>query len=563
MKKNFKKAVALALASVSATSLVACGPTNKGGGENNLQIFVANFGYGVDWLDDMITAFKNSDWVNAKYPDGFTVAIPMDDKERGLPIKYIEDGYTNYDLLFSCQPASKLDEKLGSKILYEDLTSLYKTPIPGEGTATIESKMKTSYKVAADRDISADNEVYREFAWVGGTYGFVYNSYLVDTYLGENYEMPKTTFELTKMGDALNEQTGAPKLFLVNQEASYWKLTAYDVFLAQYLGEADLWRHYEGKNKEGKYDVEIMNPEKEKGSLRAIEAIEEMISRDGAYANLSQYYKEYGVAQGEYLRGNGVMMAMGDWFDSEMEAFKSDPNNQAYINPNTKIEMMKNPVLSAIVETLDLYTAGKEYSALTKTEKATWDEKLVEIIDAINAGQTELTGVSANDFAKVKEAMGVKANLGGHLAYIPGYADAKGLAKDFLLFMASNEGIETFMKSTDGITTAFNYTVDQTSSLWNGFSDMNKFILGTQTDYDWYVGVGYATQLTKKGPYSLDFNYGPSNSIKGKTLESLFCSESSTDRMSAQDVAKAKYVYYSYNNNAAWNQLLIDAGLSN
>lgn len=562
MKKNLRKLMALVLAGVSVGSLAACNGGSGSGGTDELQIFVSHYGYGVDWVDDMIEAFQQESWVKEKYEaQGKTIkiAIPVSDRERTLPIKYIEDGYTNYDLIFSCDLGTKLEETMGSKVLYEDLTSLWQTTIPGE-SVTVEKKMKSSFVSSADRDIT-DAAQYKEFPWVGGSYGFVYNKYLVDKYLGADYEMPKTTYELVQMGKALNATNGAPKLILANKEAAYWNAGIFSIFWGQYSGEDKIWQYSNGQDNNGNYTVESL---KDIGRLRAVEAIEELIVRkdatSGEYANLESYYKAYGVAQGDFFRGRGVMMAMGDWFDLEMEAFKSDPNNAAYIDPNTNISWMRNPILSATVETLELYTAGKEYSALTDEEKATWDAKLVAIIDAVDAGKTSLEGVSANDFAKVKEARGCKAVLGGHVAYVPGYADAKDLAKDFLLFMASDKGIETFMRSTEGCSTAFNYTVDKNSDLWNSFSEMQKFRIQEDENDSWYVGRGYKTKLTHTGLFSGILSFGE---MKNKTLESAFCSEAAADRMSAQAVYEATYNYFAANNAKQWNNMLIEAGVSN
>ena len=563
MKKNFGKLMALALAGISVGSMAACGGKKGGGGVDELQIFVSHYGYGVDWVDDIIEAFKQESWVKEKYEKAgrtISIAIPVSDRERSLPIKYIEGGYTNYDLIFSCDLGTKLEDKMGSKILYEDLTSLWQTTIPGE-SVTVEKKMKASFVDSADRDMS-EGVMYKEFPWVGGTYGFVYNKYLVDKYLGADYEMPKTTYELVEMGNALNATTGAPKLVLANKEASYWSGGAFQLFWGQYSGEEKLWNYHKGQDANGNYTVEAL---KDQGRLRALEAIEEILVRtdatSGKYVNLSSYYKAYGVAQGDFLRGKGVMMAMGDWFDLEMEAFKSDPNNAAYIDPNTDIRWMRNPILSAMVETLDLYTAGKEYSALTDEEKAFWDAKLVAIIDAVDAGATSLEGVSAGDFNKVQAARGCKTVLGGHVAYIPGYADATELAKDFLLFMASDKGIETFMKSTDGCSTAFNYSVDKNSELWNGFSEMQKKkIQEDEISSSWYVGRGYTTKLTFTGLFSGSYAFGET---KNKTLESMFCSETASDRMSSLSIYESAYNYFSANNNRQWNNLLLEAGVSN
>lgn len=83
---------------------------------------------------------------------------------------------------------------------------------------------------------------------------------------------------------------------------------------------------------------------------------------------------------------------------------------------------------------------------------------LAEIIAAIDNGATEYEKIDPADFAIIKEARSIVPTVTGkHVAYIPVYSQQKDLAKDFLLFMVSDKGMEIFTKATEGLTQPYDY----------------------------------------------------------------------------------------------------------
>lgn len=117
-------------------------------------------------------------------------------------------------------------------------------------------------------------------------------------------------------------------------------------------------------------------------------------------------------------------MYNGSWLMNEMQLQFPDGTDYDF-------KMMKIPVISAIAERCDTIADDAELSAL---------------IHAIDAGETELAGegydVSAEDYAKVSEARNFYyAGAEGATAVVPINARNKTLAKRFLSFMYSEEGI--------------------------------------------------------------------------------------------------------------------------
>ena len=124
------------------------------------------------------------------------------------------------------------------------------------------------------------------------------------------------------------------------------------------------------------------------------------------------------------------------------------------------------------------------------------------------------------------------------------------------MFMASDKGIETFMKATKGVSTAFKYQIDYNSELFQSFSPLQQKRIKDTSVEDWYVGKGYRTPLTRSGALSdVCMDKGQ------KQLEYEFCSQSSADRRRAKTIAESLYNYCTANNNAVWNDMLKLAGI--
>lgn len=555
MKKKIFKALAVSMATMSlATPLASCGGGGQIlGGADTLQIFVSNFGYGVDWAYALIEAFKEEAWVQEKYPR-LAIPEPTISTVRTKPVDDIQSTYATHDLYFSCDYATK---PLGGT--YADLTDVYNTVIPGE-TITVKDKMYDQFVEESDRDLGEGFSAM-DFPWVNGSYGLLYNKYVVDTYLGTDFEMPVTTYELVEMGNTLkkakpkNGDKETPKLIMVAKKQTGWTEGAFRVLWGQYAGEEGFRNFMEGKV-DGEYSPEVF---KDTARLRSMEAIEELLWYTNGYVNTDFADKPYTQTQTQFLAAKACFMFMGSWFELEMKEITDDPYSADFINPNNELYFLNTPVNSSIVEKMDLYTHGTtEYSTLSSAEKKNYNTQLSAIVKAIDAGETSVAGVSEKDFAIVKEARTCKSTLGGHVAFVPENSDAKDLAKDFLVFMASDKGIETFMKATKGVSTAFKYQIDYASELFNSFSALQQKRIKDTSVEDWYVGKGYRTALTRSGALSdVCMDKGQ------KQLEYEFCSQSSSDRRTAKQIAESLYKKVTENNNAVWNDMLTLAGISN
>jgi hypothetical protein len=248
-------------------------------------------------------------------------------------------------------------------------------------------------------------------------------------------------------------------------------------------------------------------------------------------------------------------LALGDCFHRcVIDRFISDYAEGK--TPNPCVECNKHLKFGKLFE--ETFKRGYDLLATGHYARIEQDESGRYLLKkAVDEGKTSLAGVSADDFAIVKEARTCKSTLGGHVAFIPENSDAKDLAKDFLTFMASDKGIETFMKATRGVSTAFKYQMDYESDLFKGFSPLQQQRIKDTSVDDWYVGKGYRTPLTRSGALS-----DVCTENGQKQLEIEFCSQSSADRRRAKTIAEAIYNRCAANDQAVWKSMLSFAGVT-
>ena len=551
MKKNSKEVIASFLAigmlASSGLTLTACG----GGGnkvaddENTLEIFISDFGYGTAWLDDVIAKFKNEAWVKEKYP---SLNIPKVKKnsEKTYPADSITSGTTTVDLFFSTMTAAASYEKTDAsgKYYFEDITDVYNAEVPGE-TITVKDKMLPSILSGKQYVTKAGETKYYAVPWVNGYMGLLYNETLMKEYLGNDYAVPLTTNELVQMAKDIKAEGEVP--FISAAKVDYW-LYVFQTWWMQYEGATEYENYWNGQNKYGEYTSDIFS---QQGRLEGLKVLESLISRSNGYNHTDSTTQEFTAAQSKMILGEAVMMPNGDWFETEMRSNYAEDKN------HYDIKFMKTPIISSIVEKMDLYTHGTtKYTDLTESERNAYDAKLQAIITAVDNGTTDsLTGVSASDIQKIQDARKAIIGISSHDAMIPSYAKAKGVAKDFLRFLATDSACESFMRATNGASTAFNYDVKtKNPTLYNSFSNLQKERAEMALN-----GITSTASYHSKLAY-----WGGLNSFAmTEMLESAFMAQSNDDRKSATKIFQDDITYYTANSGENWENLLKLAGMKN
>ncbi|MBQ8295424.1 MAG: hypothetical protein IJX87_03210 [Clostridia bacterium] len=470
MKKS--RITGLLMAGIVATSI---GFTACGGGKNAhydadgnkvtdtskiLEIALWNSGLGRQWLDDLTEAFKEKNKgiavsiIASGSQDTFYNTITSGAKANSFDLyftygpayrKYFEGQYKNGNYLES------LDDVYGATPIGEDKTIAEKFP----------SYMLEEFKV---------NDHYYSGIWQASANGLLYNhtefaaheAWKMNTATG----LPNTTNQLKALSQTIMDTT---------REGSTEKYTP---FLhvpgyPEYMWGA-WWAQYEGVEKYGKFwdeeyysyfadmyengwDTSESVIYVQKGVNKALEAFYDIIAPEGRTMPGSNDTSTgaFSILQTNFLQGEAMMMVNGGWLETEMS--KNQSGEQV---KDRDVRFMKMPVLSSIVETL-------EDNYMTDTQLS----QVIDYIDGGETGECPIT-ISDNDLARIREARQVTYTSGLEITtQIPSYAEGKGLAKEFLKFLYSNEGAEIYIKSTKQVPPWYTGDVDKIdTSNWSTFS---------------------------------------------------------------------------------------------
>ena len=487
--KKFIAVLVSMLCALGSLSFVGCG--KKAGGEYKLQIWCNQAGYGTQWITDALEIFVEQDWVKAKYPDGVSYDKVDTAGNADSGLNWLVGGGTQYDIVMPTGSVAS-GTFLETYKKFENLNSLYDTQIPGESKTILEKMIP---EVASDTLYSIKGEedpIRISIPWINGAHGWFYNETTLREYLqavnssfvsGDgSITLPRTTKEFIKMLDDVTDaiqSNSATKdkdwaIFHHTASVSYWTSDA-TVWWAQYDGVQGYNNYFLGQNEYGEVDIAAaaLNTQST-GRLRSLETLDSIINLANGYTykNWNLERNTYTVTLGRLAEGSQfVFTSNGDWVENEVSP---------YIKPGEVIRMMKTPVISSIVEKLSFASA----------DSATADEVLSTMIQFIDEGynfgetatQTIQLGVNITeeDYDTVKLARNTVSRVSGHNMFIPEYADAKELAKDFLLFLASDAGIESMM--SNGIYSSYLYDYNAKAEVTASLTQMRKDFIKVMDD---------------------------------------------------------------------------------
>lgn len=528
----------LAFALLCTGTLVACKQRVRNDGQT-LEIFVSDFGYGTEWLDDIIELFQAEPWVQAKYPD-LNIPAPSSNSERSYPVDRVLSGSVNtIDLLFGAATINNsLDkEYTDSTPYFDNLDGLYATKIPGEDV-TLEEKLDDNFrKMSTFTDKNGDTGYYT-VPWVTGMQGLLYNKTQFDA-LG--LSVPLTTDQLRDETCPAIKAAGKTP-FVFSTPSGYWTCTVFLIWWAQYEGALNYSNYYQAyvpSDVAGEY-IQSSDVVRQTGRLRSLQVIEELISshntgeRNFVHDNVNVL--DFGQAQARFLTGQGLMMPNGDWFETEMRETASE-------GVTDEFTFMKTPVLSAVIENCPDRSIAD-------------DAELRALIRAIDAGKTELRGegydVTQRDYDKVREARRLILPVGNHVAYIPTYATAKEVAKDFLLFLATDKANNAYIRATYGASMPFGYDVKtQDPELYASLASMHKERLAMAE-----TGIYMMNENTYKMAY-----FGGMYRLNSVTMcETGFTAKNAAEYLSAQELFQQEIDYWTPQR---WQNALVNAGYAN
>ncbi len=467
--KNIKRIIGLTCALTSLFSAVAMTGCKKGGnleGEQVLEVMAWEAGYGVEFGEKLLEAFKEEAWVKEKYPNLVTkydydanmgtLNTKMDAGERANTV----------DLFFGSGNAYEGKDNSGKELLVDLTDVVYNTKVPGEDITVLEkmddSFVDTIWYYEKGQDSNTPDVPFKAYAmpWASGMDCLLYNA---DYLRAMNQEVPLTTNQFLEVCERIHsekpfdytKQTDGDFAILTDGGGLYWH-NYFNTWWGQYEtvdGYYDFCNGVAG----GRISADI---HRQKGKLYSMQVLEKALKWDNGYL----YHKRTGLdfmqAQTEFVKGFGTFYSNGDWFAKEMEQITKDVEEIDGIKYD--IRLMATPILSEIIE---------------KTPTIPDEQTLRAVIRAIDAGYTYATmlqatfegyelvsqaEVSKEDYELIMEARGVVHTIGAsHRAYIPAYAQGKEVACDFLRFMATDKAQEVYLETTGGASLPFEYNVKQ------------------------------------------------------------------------------------------------------
>ncbi len=440
MKKSMKKVFATGLSLVALFGATACGGDTGGksqAGENGyLKITAVELGYGTEWLKKMEPVFEKESGINV---DIVTKVGAVDAINTEIDSKA-----SDTDLFFNKRGFFAKDVYKGSisvkgqryDCLYADLTDVWDS-IPNGETKPIKEKMDARYAEA----FKIEGKYYA-LPWAGGVNGIVRNLNVWDQLELTEADTPYTTDQLFTLCEKVNDIVAEKNLKLGNYAVAPFIYSTADeyytgwspIFFAQYEGVENATNFMDGKDPNGEMTEFLYTYD---GHMEALKVMEKLIKKENGYQHSRSEAMDFTSMQGQFLRGAGLFNINGSWLENEAKANQN----------NARMDMLKTPVISAIVKKL----------SFKNLDATAADAKLVEVVkyvDAVDAGETATKpeGVTDEDIRIVTEARHYSYIAGGtdHQAYVPAYSAHVREAKEFLKFMYSDKGLNIYYEALEG-----------------------------------------------------------------------------------------------------------------
>ena len=435
MKKTAKILCATMVLAMSTSSFASCGGTKID--PNALLITAAELGYGLDWLGDIVDAYEKK--------TGTEVIVVKKVGQSGVSAISTElESLASETDLFITRSASYFKTVYQGSVsvkgnnydcLYADLTDVWNAEVDGKNGVTIKSKTDARF----EKLYNVDGK-YHTLPWAGGIMGIIRNN-IVWKQLGfTDSDTPLTTDMLFEVCDkilveaAKNAATKDVAPFIYSLADEYYG-SIVPIWFAQYEGKEGIERFINGLDPEGLVSPNIYTYD---GQDRALRVLSTLLDKNNKYQHTASDSLDFTSMQSYFLLNQAVFCVNGAWLEIEMGSKYK----------NSDIEYIKMPIVSALAERLSYYSPQA-------TDNDTKLRELISFVDA-HPAEGDNTGApayaTAEDVEIVREARHMSYSMSGsdHTMIIPSYSDKVDVAKDFLKFMYSDEGLNLYYKSTGG-----------------------------------------------------------------------------------------------------------------
>ena len=211
------------------------------------------------------------------------------------------------------------------------------------------------------------------------------------------------------------------------------------------------------------------------------------------------------------------------------------------------------------------------------------EHQIIEMADALNSGLSikDLTfirgtvyktkspenvydGITLPDFDTIRDARGVIYSIAGNeVTAITEYSNAKELACDFLLFMATDEANEVYSTSNYGTQRVFNWNLKEKAPELDSYLSENygnTYRIQQDRAKMWEADNAYVLPWYANYPL---YVYGNLKALNGdyENFEATYIDAGRAD-VHAEDIWQNSSDYWTMNNNNRWNTALRNAGLA-
>ena len=515
---------------VAAFSTFA-GCTPKGDSADVLTINIFEGGYGTDFIDALADIFEDEN-------PGITVKKNVIYNASDAITEFLS-GVAKTDIYFTrgeiFRYVSQPMVLNGTSYTYaiEDLTDLFfNEDIPGE-EVTIAEKMSEEFLDFSSYTYKDDTTKYFTVPWAPGQMGIIINKKVWKS----SWVIPNTTDELIDLCKQIKNEGVYPFVYCLDDP--YWNLFS-PVWAAQYDGLEAMENFWNGYDADGnRYVPEIFLYQ---GFLESLKVMEELLKESNGFMHPYSKTLDFTSTQNYFIdpQYNIAMTVNGDWLNRELL--------KNYTADEIDIELIKAPVVSALADKLGI-----------------GNEVMSAVIDAIDDGTTvpdvdSTKGYSDDEvIAAIREARGINISASGaHQAWIPAYSNSKENAKKFLQLMASDRGIEAYVKATNGHILPYDYDYFGNSELKEIMSpflkSVNQLIIDS-TD----------PENTEETFYFLNYPKDPLFSMSGlkqfmngmDNYEVYFSASIAQDFKSAEDIYRENYQYV----RDRWSTYKLNAGI--
>ncbi len=455
MRKHFGKILLFVLVAIISISAVGCGGLNKKQGkENTLQITYYRGGYNTEWLDNMAIAFQAAN-------PGIKVDVtstPTYDKITDQ----IDGGVYQGDLIINITNNTSPSIRKG---IYLDLTDVLDSTPSEEETLTIRQKLDTVI------DASIFEGKCYQIPWQIGRTGILYNKTSLDLiFPSGNYELPVTTNQMFDLLDDIKSTNNGWGFVHTNELGGDYYSYLRDTLIVQYMGYEEYKNYCAGyyTNEQGEvvfasnYD-DLANKWND-ARLSALNVCEKIVLAENGYRPTSCKTMDFMKAQAYFWGVTSerdykptAFMVNADWYYNEIgyleEAKAAD------------IRMMRMPINSDLVDVLDTVNT---------------EEQLVECVkyidSVIDGSQIQRPSyLSDDDYEKLYEARRMCWACNAQLTMsIPKNSYQIDLAKNFMRFMASEEGSLICSDAMYGLSTPFSETAVNQNKFTNYTRSINQ-----------------------------------------------------------------------------------------